>query len=170
MSTPAPFRGDAEERTSSGVADDALYAAGNVTSCESDVEFTATDADALHASAAVVVAEDAHDPNADEAVDEDQHTHDEHPGVSSADAEQQQPPRHRSLAQSADTAHDSPGERVRHEPVCSAQPEQLRDTETSLQHAPPEHQPEVQDELAEHEAPGGRQRAIEVMARIRLFV
>ena len=147
MSTPAPFRGDAEERTSSGVADDALYAAGNVTSCESDVEFTATDADALHASAEMV-AEDAHDPNADEAVDEDQHTHDEHPGVSTADTEQQQPPRHRSLAQSADTAHASPGECVRHEPVCSAQPEQLRDKETVLQHAPPEHTPVAHDALA----------------------
>lgn len=80
----------------------------------------------------------------------EKHAHDVHRGCTRADPAQQQPPRHKSEAQSADTAHVSPGERVRHEPVCSAQPLQLSALATALQHAPPRHTPEAHVALTVH--------------------
>ena len=65
-----------------------------------------------------------------------QQEQDVQPGERSTEVEQQQPPRHRSEAQSGETAHASPGERVRHEPVCSAHAVHPKATARDEQHAP----------------------------------
>ena len=48
MSTPSPLSGDAADSTSSGVADDRLYAGGKVTSCASTDALADAVDDALH--------------------------------------------------------------------------------------------------------------------------
>ena len=52
MSTPSEFSGDADESTSSGVAEVRFIAGGNVTSCESTEELAEPTDDALHGTAA----------------------------------------------------------------------------------------------------------------------
>ena len=87
---------------------------------------TPTVEDALHTNGdAEDTAVEEHDPAvAAVVVVFDQHVHAVQPAVSIADAEQQQPPRHILDAQSGEIAHASPGEKVRHEPLCSSQPAQ----------------------------------------------
>lgn len=127
---------------------------------------TATDVDALHASEAVVVTDAVHDPGRSDEAEADRQEQAMQPVVRTADPEQQQPPRHKSLAQSSDTAHGSPGGYVRHKPVCSAQPEQLSAIAVELQHAPLRHEPEMQEEVSEHTSPDERQGE-KLMERIR---
>lgn len=163
MSTPALFRGDAEERTRSGVAAEALYEEGKVTSWEREVELTATDEVALQA---IDDDEDplpaAHDPGEDAGEDGVEHAHAVHPAVCVAESEQQQPPKQKLVVQSADTAHASPGERVMQEPVCSAQAPHPRLMALKLQHAPVRHAPNAHDAFeGQGEPPGRHERTIE---------
>ena len=155
MSTPASLRGDAEERTRRGVAEEAFVAEGKVTSCARAVAFVATVVDALHVRFVRVGAgAAAHNPSVEAVADgDDAQRHDVQPGVMSAADEQQQPPRQRSDAQSAETPHVSPGERARHAPDWREQPEQPRRTAVGEQHAPERQTPEAQAAFNEHAIP-----------------
>jgi hypothetical protein len=159
MSTPSGLRDDAAERNSSGTASVTLAPAGKaIMRAESTVAFMA--AEALQGSAregaggAGVGEGAAHAPAllafAPAAA---QQPHAVQPGVSSADAAQQQPPRHRPLPQLNALAQASPGENAMQAPSKGAHASQPARAALALQHAPPRHAPEAHAASAAQGAP-----------------
>ena len=152
MSTLNVLIGATAEMNTSGVIPLVLAAEGKVMTRErSTVEFNVPQG--TDDSFSFKLKEDLeHEPAVNAVVPlTPRHRHDEQPGVSSAEAEQQQPPRHTFVAQSNGDAQVSPGENVRHEPLCIEQVEQLRSADEGEQQNPPRQAPDVHDVSDEHE-------------------
>jgi len=77
----------------------------------------------------------------------------EQPGVATAAAPQQQPPRHTPVPQSKLEPHTAPGAATAHWPDPGAHVEQPARAESAAQHAPPRHGPKA------HAAPAAEQAA-----------
>ena len=163
MSTPTLLSGDVAGTNTSGIAPDTFAAGGNEMTRESaTVELTSNEL--LHGSVVVGDEGEGKSPAADA-----EHSPADagvvpfaprqrqavHPAVFAADAAQQQPPRHTFVAQSKGDAHVSPGEKVRHDPLCIEHVEHERSADVAEQQKPPRHADEAHAESDAHIAPGG---------------
>lgn len=97
-----------------------------------------------------------HDPAVAAVEEAVQHSHAPQPLTIPADAMQQHPPMHTSLAQSKRLAHASPGGRKKQDPVWREQPLHPARTADGLQHAPSRHERDAHEAELVHGAPGGR--------------
>ena len=160
MSWPAKLSGEEAGRNTSGAAPLTLSAAGKAMAPDSASEALPLLALAPHVSDDAVRGScggcTRHCPALAAVVFAlAQHWHAEQPLVSMAAPEQQQPPKHALVPQSALLPQASPGESKRHAPVPEPQAKQPARAAVAEQHAPPRHSPEAQEVLSAQASPAG---------------